>query len=671
MAEPRDPRRDAERRAEPWAARTTVTGDLADVARTIAENATLALFMMDARQHCTYMNVAAERMTGFTLAEVLERDEPLHDIIHHKHPDGRHYPLEECPIDRALPTRAREQGEDVFVHKDGTFYPVAFTASPIVEDGKPVGTIIEVRDLTTERAAQAALRASDARYRFLAESIPSHAWSSDPAGKLDFVSELTARYFGVSAARLLEDGWRDVVHPDDLPGVVERWTRSLATGEPYDVEFRLRRHDGAYRWHLGRALAQRDEHGAIRGWFGTNTDIDDRKRADLERERLSRAVELERQRLWTVLQQAPAVIAVYRAPDLVVEMANPHWEQFTGRRDAVGRRFEELFPESVGSEAHRELERAARTGEVVVGTEVLVPIDRRGTGTPDETFWNYVVQPVRDLDGKVELVLTHAVEVTEQVRARRESERRANELAALSAALRRTNQELDQFAYVASHDLKAPLRGIANLATWIEEDLGEHLGGASREHIELLKGRVQRMEALIDGILLYSRAGRTRGESRTIEVERLVRAAIELLAPPATTTVDVVAPMPTIESEEIPLQQVVMNLVGNAIKHGRHGGRVEIRVRDDGGPFVELVVTDDGPGIAPEYHERIWGIFQTLAARDDVEGAGIGLSVVRKIVESRGGRAWVDSRAGEGAAFHVLWPRTANGVSPSVREAAE
>jgi PAS domain S-box-containing protein len=128
---------------------------------TITNNATQGLIMMDARQHCVFMNPAAEAITGFTLAEL--QGKPLHDFIHHTRPDGTHYPMEECPIDRALPTRNQEQGEDVFVRPDGTFYPVAFTASPIVEDGRAVGTVIELRDTSEDK------RREQERARLLAE----------------------------------------------------------------------------------------------------------------------------------------------------------------------------------------------------------------------------------------------------------------------------------------------------------------------------------------------------------------------------------------------------------------------------------------------------------------------------------------------------------------------
>lgn len=618
-----------------------------DLALTIAENATLGVVMMDARQKCTYLNAAAEQMFGVSLEEILARDVPLHDIIHHTRPDGRHFPMAECAIDRALPERARMQGTEVFVRPDGTFYPVAYTASPIVEGGKPVGTIIEVRDLSVEQRTEEELERVEERYRFLAENIPAHVWTADAQGKLDFVSDRTAAYFGVEAAQLLLDGWLSVIHPDDVARTVEAWTRSLTTGEPYEIEFRLRRGDGAYRWHLGRAAAQRGPDGEVVKWFGSNADIEDRRAVERERDRALQVAEVERSRLQNVLMQAPAAVAMYQGPEYVITMANPRWEQLTGETEALGRPFDEVFPEAVGTEPRAALDHARASKEAVIGAAVPLT-DAAGR----DTFWNYVVQPILTPEGEVDGLLAHAVDVTDQVIARRQSEQRADELARLSAELRHTNEELDKFAYVASHDLKAPLRGIATLAAFIEEDCYDRLTEESRGHFQLLRGRVQRMQALIDGVLAYSRAARNRGAERRVTLESVVKESVDLLAPPEDVRLEI-EPLPRVEVDDVPFQQVVLNLLSNAVKHGR-GGTVRVRAGlTDAG--LQVSVIDEGPGIAPQHHERIWELFQTLEG-SDAESTGVGLPVVRKIVESRGGRAWVESTEGQGATFHFTWP---------------
>ena len=238
-----------------------------------------------------------------------------------------------------------------------------------------------------------------------------------------------------------------------------------------------------------------------------------------------------------------------------------------------------------------------------------------------------------------------------------DSARLFHEARALIAALEHTNRELDQFAYIASHDLRAPLRGIANLATWIEDDLRDRLTPASQHHLHLLRGRVHRLDTMIQGVLEYSRAGQVVDAPTELDLGVLVREAIELLDPPADFEVVLAPGLPKLHAPRVPLQQVLMNLIGNAIKHASSPApRVEIGATaiDEG---WELYVRDNGPGIAPCHHTRIWGLFQTLQPRDRLESTGIGLAIVRKIVEARGGRAWVESSEGEGATFRFTWPR--------------
>lgn len=277
----------------------------------------------------------------------------------------------------------------------------------------------------------------------------------------------------------------------------------------------------------------------------------------------------------------------------------------------------------------------ARTGEPVITQQTVLPI------ADDTGEISAIATVARDM---------RALKAAEEMQ-RAEQERRRE----LIVALERSNRELDQFAYVASHDLKAPLRGIANLSQWLEEDLEPHLTEESRQQLKLLRGRVHRLEALIDGILSYSRAGRKKTERKKVVLSRLIDGVIQHLSPAADAILDVQPDLPVLYAERVPLEQVFMNLIGNALKHGGAPAHVRIGARR-AGDWYEFFVSDRGPGIAPEFHERIWGIFQTLERRDVVEGTGIGLAVVRKIVESQGGKTWVDSALGEGATFWFSWP---------------
>jgi signal transduction histidine kinase len=264
-------------------------------------------------------------------------------------------------------------------------------------------------------------------------------------------------------------------------------------------------------------------------------------------------------------------------------------------------------------------------------------------------------------------LMERSLELTSQ-----ELSERNRELQETATELARSNADLEQFAYVASHDLRAPLRGIGNLASWLEEDVGDRLGDESRRHLELLRNRVKRLQSYIDALLTYSRVGRTVAQVELVDTGQLVGDVFGMVSP-GGISLEVVGPLPLLETVKVSLQMVLVNLVGNAIKHhDRSEGHVVISAREldekfrqlhPGAPeargpeFYEFAVADDGPGIPPEFHERVFKMFQTLRPRDEVEGTGMGLALVRKIVETYGGTVSLESSEGRGTTFRFTWPR--------------
>jgi PAS domain S-box-containing protein len=255
-------------------------------------------------------------------------------------------------------------------------------------------------------------------------------------------------------------------------------------------------------------------------------------------------------------------------------------------------------------------------------------------------------------------------DITDRQQAEQALQARAEELtqlnailAAINTELRSRNQELDQFVYVASHDLKAPLRAIASLSEWIEEDLEEQIPPENKHQMVLLRSRVQRMEALINGLLYYSRIGRTNVPVETVNVGALLVEIIETLAPPSTFTMTIGPNMPTFKTRLLPLRQVFANLLDNAlIHHPRLNGNVTVSVVDQSGQY-EFTIQDDGDGIDPSYHDKIFTIFQTLQPRDLRENTGIGLAIIKKIRQTEGGSISVKSQPGQGATFRFTWPK--------------
>lgn len=255
------------------------------------------------------------------------------------------------------------------------------------------------------------------------------------------------------------------------------------------------------------------------------------------------------------------------------------------------------------------------------------------------------------------------IDITESKKAEEALRAQTEELARLTTVLTQTNitlekrnQELDQFVYVASHDLKSPLRAIANISQWLAEDLEDKLNEETQHQLELMQGRVLRMEKLINGLLHYYRVGRVKMDLENVEIHGLLKEVIIALDPPPGFMIEIEPDLPTISTIRVLLEQVFTNLIGNAIKHHHlPEGTIKIQAERKG-KFYEFAVSDDGPGIAPEYHEKVFGMFQTLKSKGKIENTGIGLTLVKKIVESEKGKISIQSQDGKGTTVYFTWP---------------
>ena len=531
---------------------------------------------------------------------------------------------------------------------------------------------------------------SNSIYRHLVDSVADYAiFALDEAGRVATWNLGAERIKGYRAEEIVGRHFSTFYPPEGA--AYESLSRKLEIaardGSVEDEGWRVRK-DGSRFWANVVISAMRNGQGQTTGFAKVTREVDHARAMD-------DALRKSEQSFALLVQSVTDYAILLLDPEGRVTSWNEGAQRIKGYKagEIIGQSFRKFYPpEAIAAGfPEQELELAARDGRF---EDEDWRVRKDGS-----RFWaNVTVTALRNDAGK----LLGYAKVTRDLTARRDAEeqarklaveeaqhaeamRRSEELAKLNDRLKESNDELqaalraaensrraaeqaasamaeayrqlDQFAYVASHDLKAPLRGIANLAQWIQDDATDQLSGESADHLRLLQGRVQRMEALIDGILAYSRAGRVSSEAEKVDVGALVRDVIDLIAPPDSVTIEVPDDLPTLETELLPLQQVFMNLIVNAVKYSgpeRADANVRIEWRDTG-EHTEFFVRDNGPGIAPEFHERVWGIFQVLASRDKVEGTGVGLAVVKKIVESRGGRVSLESTPGDGATFRFTW----------------
>lgn len=508
-------------------------------------------------------------------------------------------------------------------HTDNTYIWVRARANSIYsETGEPIKMVGSIYDISSQKEAEID------REHFFNAGIQLYGVADLATATWLRLSDSWADVLGFQVQELLKMPFLESAHPEDREAIIARM-RQLKDGVPVRGFLgRMQHKDGSYRWINWNASHPTPGESAV---FFTAVDVTDadhdvlRKIADAVPMTLY-VLDIKEQRNVFVNRHVKTLLGYTSAEAMAL---GDNFVQKLMHPDDVPRIVEHFEQISRGTDDQRfdiEYRMAHKSGHF------------RQIYSTNRIF-------KRSPDGSVQQIIGTAAPLDDLAILRR-----------YASELEAANEELEEFAYIASHDLKQPLRGIDNLARWIEIDGGEALPAVVREHLAKLKGRVARMESLLDDLLAYSRIGRTTSSVVEFDVGQLVDGVVELLAPPKGFRIECRGPMPVMTTERIPLEQVFRNLIGNAIKH---------RQRDDGcatisakqiGQFMEFTVCDDGPGIAPEYHDRVFRMFHTLRPRDEVEASGMGLALAKKQIESHGGEITLDSVEGQGTEFRFTWP---------------
>jgi len=518
-------------------------------------------------------------------------------------------------------------------------------------------------NITERKQVEEALRASEEQLRQITDNVPGLISVVNARGEYEMVNQNYQRWLGLEPQEVIGQALPAVLGGGDAYAVAQPNLQRALAGETVTFENRLTTAQGAPLEIMTTYMPRRDRDGRVTGCYILAIDITERKRME---ESLRRSEETARQRLAeleAIYDSAPIGLCVLDR-ELRWVRINERLAEINGFsiQAHLGHSVRELLPT------------LAPTAEpilrmILIDDEPVLNLELQGE-TPAqpgvERTWVEHMFPLHDSDGAVIGINIVTEEITERKRQERELQElnatlerrvaeRTQQLEEKNQELERSNRELDKFAYVASHDLKSPLRAIDNLAQWIKEDAGAFLPEPSQEHLAKLQGRVRRMEKLLDDLLIYSRVGRLQYSPEMVDLNALLQNLIALLQPSPAFTITVAEPLPTLRTQRVPLEVVLRNLLDNAIKHhDRADGLVHIAAFDQG-DWIEFLIRDDGPGIDPQFHNRIFEVFQTLQPRDKVEGSGIGLAIVKKSIESQGGTITVESTPGAGATFRFTW----------------
>lgn len=611
-----------------------------------------AVMATDPEGRLTYLNPVAEQLTGWRAEEASGR--PLEEVFRIVNEHSRR--TVENPVAKVL-REGKVVGlanHTVLLARDGREIPIDDSAAPILSDaGSIQGTVLVFRDITERRRAEAASQLLSS----IVVSSDDAILSKDLNGTITSWNRAAERMFGYSAEEVIGRSISVLYPPDRLHEMPEILGR-IAKGERVDHHQTLRRTKSGAIIHVSVTVSPvQDADGRIAGASKIVRDITAQVHAQNE-------IAEQRERLRVTLSSiGDAVLATDHQGR--VSYLNPVAEQLTGWRtpEASGRPVEEVFRivnEQSRQTAENPVAKVLREGGVVGLANHTVLLARDGRETPIDDS----AAPIRNERGEMLGVVLVFRDITNRREAEKRSASQAAELSTLAeelresnAALQRANEDLQQFAFAASHDLQEPLRMITTYAQLLIEGHRGQLGGEAELCVSFISRGTARMRELLSDLLAYTQLNDQQADEERVDLNTVFRKALENLTAAISETGAVVdcARLPSVRGQEAHFLQLFQNLLGNAIKYrGADTPKISVAAVKDGRTW-KVSVTDNGIGIAPEYHDHVFGVFKRLHGKK-IPGTGIGLAICQRVVERYGGRIWVESALGEGATFHFTLP---------------
>ena len=599
--------------------------------------------LIDKDLNIIWTNAVAKGMYGETMV-----GKKCYEVYHQRKTPCEPYP---CPTVKALYDNKVHQYEAMVTGKDGRTRYLHCVANAALRDeqGKPKAVLEICRDITERRHMEDALRESERKCSDLVQYSPDGIISLDKTGNFLSFNTAAEHMTGFSAEKVLGKHFTKIgiLAEKSIQKTLKEFGLLLTGAERPPFELDIIRKDRTRRvMEVNARLIEQDDREA---WLQLILrDITERKEAE-------RALDRSENLLRTIINATKdAMIAV--GEDGFINLFNPAAEKMFGRKkdEMIGQPLDLLIPEQY-RQRHRQYVKdyfVSKKPNRVIGNTLEVQAQHsEGYVLPIELSLSIGV-----VDNK-RVVIAVARDITERKKAEQTLEELNAALETTNLELLRTNKELQEFAYITAHDLKTPLRAIGTLADWLSVDYADQFDDQGKENVRLLVTKAKQMSFLIDDILRYSGAGQNAQKPQDVDLNRILSEVIQEVAPPEHIRVTVENPLPTLVCKKTHIIQIFQNLLSNAIKYmDKPEGQITVRCTEQDDVW-RFGVTDNGPGIEKKYFDKIFKIFQTLSPREGVESTGIGLSIVKKLVELNKGAVWVESELGQGSTFLFTLPK--------------